>query len=151
MGASKQIISEVTEKATNIGKQIRPKKEWVVKTIPKSDRDLSEQLFPWRFTAIGVGAVSALTVGYEFGTTALNERKARKIGRIEPVSVANSIGQPSMGHNAQIIRDLPSRLKTHGVNKVIDAIPGVQGKRYDDMGAGGDLVLAMHELRSGGL
>lgn len=151
MGASKKIISEVAEKATSIGKNLKPKKEWVVKTIPKEDRDLAEHLFPWRFTAVGLGAVGAATAGYELGTTALNEHKARKIGRIDAVSVANSVGRPSMGHDARIIRNLPTQLKTHGVNKVIDTIPGVQGKQYDDMGAGGDLVLAMHELRSGGL
>ncbi|MBQ8992793.1 MAG: hypothetical protein IJ085_01455, partial [Turicibacter sp.] len=145
MGVSKKIISEVAEKALEKGKKLKPKKEWVVKTIPKENRDLMEHVFPWRFTAFGVGAVGVATAAYGIGTTALNEQKARQIGRIEATPVANTIGRPSMGHDAQIVRDIPNQTKTHGVNKFIDAIPGVQGKRYDDMGAGGDLVLAMHE------
>ena len=151
MGASKRIISEVAEQALEKGKKLKPKKEWIVKTIPKEERDLMEHVFPWRFTGGAIAAIGAGTAVYEGGTTLLNEKKARQIGRIDAIPVANTIGRPSMGHDAQIIRELPSEIKTHGINKAIDAIPGVRGKRYDDMGAGGDLVFAMHELRSGGL
>lgn len=151
MGASKRIISEVAEQALEKGKKLKPKKEWIVKTIPKEERDLMEHVFPWRFTGGAIAAIGVGTAGYEVGTTALNEKQARQIGRIDAIPVANTIGRPSMGHDARIIRELPSEIKTHGVNKAIDGIPGVRGRRYDDMGAGGDLVLAMHELRSGGL
>ena len=136
---------------SKVGKAVASQSKWVVKTIPKENIELADQLFPFRFTKAGVGGVGGVTATYGIGTTALNEHKARQIGRIEATPVANTIGRPSMGHDAQIVRDIPNQTKTHGVNKFVDAIPGVQGKRYDDMGAGGDLVLAMHELRSGGL
>ena len=136
---------------SKVGKAVASTSKWVVKTVPKEERGLMEELFPLRFTKAGVVGVGAVTAGYGIGTTALNEHKARQIGRIEATPVANTIGNLSMGHDAQIVRNIPSQVKTHGVNKFIDAIPVVQGKRYDDMGAGGDLVLAMHELRSGGL
>ena len=136
---------------SKVGKAVASQSKWVVKTIPKENRELADHLFPFRFTKAGVVGVGGFTAAYGIGTTALNEHKARQIGRIEATPVANTIGRPSMGHDAQIVRDIPNQTKTHGVNKFIDSIPGVQGKRYDDMGAGGDLVLAMHELRSGGL
>ena len=57
MGASKRIISEVAEQALEKGKKLKPKKEWIVKTIPKEERDLMEHVFPWRFTG---GAIAAI-------------------------------------------------------------------------------------------
>lgn len=136
---------------STVGKALTSSSKWVVKTIPKDNRELSEHLFPFRFTKAGLVGVGGVTAAYGIGTTALNEHKARQIGRIEVTPVANTIGRPSMGHDNQVIQNLPIQVKTHGINNFIDSIPVAQGKKYDDMGAGGDLVFAMHELRSGGL
>ena len=76
---------------SKVGKAVASQSKWVVKTIPKENRELAEHLFPFRFTKAGVVGVGGITAAYGIGTTALNEHKARQIGRIEATPVAKII------------------------------------------------------------
>lgn len=157
--AVKNVVEEVLE---NVGKTAKKmggdvfdekgfkeiqRKKWLVKTVPRDERGLMEEIFPFRFGPVGAGVAILGPAAYGAFTLGANESTSRRFEHIEAISLPNIVGQTPLTVDAEVVRQIPNKLRTHGANKVLNAIPGVQGRMIDDMGAGGDLVFAMHQLR----
>lgn len=92
----------------------------------------------------GVGAVGAIQLGIDANSSV----KARNLGEFSPQALANQIGQSPLRYSEDFITGIPSRARKtvlQNVLKVPEEGYHVQG--YNDLGAGGDLVFALNNLR----
>lgn len=117
------------------------------KKLPKDKRtNIVEKMMPYRTSGVanlaiiaGATTVGGVRLGNEVGKVS----SARELGEFRAHALANQIGQSPFRYSDEFVQGIPERAGS--VDSVL--MSGHHPRGYDDLGAGGDLVFALNNLR----
>lgn len=124
----------------------------VFKKLPDAKQTgIIEKMVPYRTRGwvnasilTGVSAVGAIQLGIDANSSV----KARNLGEFKAQSLANQVGQTPLRHSDEFIKGVPNRARQTAIGSILNTPEeGYHIQGYNDLGAGGDLVFALNNLR----
>lgn len=120
------------------------------KKLPKSERtNIVEKMMPYRTTGVANLAIiaGAATVGgVRLGNEVSKVPSARELGEFRAHALANQVGRSPLRYSDEFIQGIPERAG-RVESSLMGPGNGSYARGYDDLGAGGDLVFALNNLR----
>lgn len=123
-----------------------------IKELPKEKRQgITDKMIPYRTTGLGNLAILTGVTAYsgaKLGVDANASVKAKTLGEFEAHGLANQVGRTPLQHHDEFIKGVPTRARQTAIGSILNSpTEGYYVQPYDDLGAGGDLVFALNNLR----